>query len=129
MKLRTTVPSFITLILISLTLSVCACAQKTAVNSTTTSFAPVVKNDSIVTAKILSVQDGDGDLPWVLTIQIRTSQDVSGYPNYTASKIGQTVIVRCTEDASHLQTGEIITAHLRFEGDETRSFYFIWNIR
>lgn len=129
MKLRTAVPSFITLILISLALSVCGCAQKTAVYSTTTSFVPVVKNDSIVTAKIVSVQDGEGDLPWVLTIQLQASQEVSGYPNYTASKIGQNLIVRCMEDASHLQSGEIITAHLRFEGDENRSFYFIWNIR
>jgi hypothetical protein len=129
MKIRPKTLIFTGLILVLLSLTVCACAQQTAVSSTTTPFVPVVKNDSIVTAKIVSVQDGDGDLPWVLTIQLRSSQDVSGYANYTASKIGQTLIVRCMEDASRLQTGEIITAHLRFEGDETRSFYFIWNLR
>ena len=117
------------MILTLLALPVSACAQKTPVTGTTPAFVPVVKNDSIVTAKLISVQDGEGDLPWVLTVQLQASQDVTGYPNYTSGKIGQTLIVRCMEDSSHLQTGQVITAHLRFEGDETRSFYFIWNIR
>jgi hypothetical protein len=122
MKNRPKALIFIGLTLTFLTTPFSACSQKT-VTTSTAPFNPVVKNDSMVTAKIVEVQDGDGAIPWVLTIQLRTSQNVSGYPNYTTGKIGQTIVVRCME------TGQLITAHLRFEGDETSSFYFIWAIQ
>ena len=32
------------------------------------------------------------------------------------------------EDASSLKADQIITAHLRFEGDERGSLYYIWDI-
>ena len=128
MKNRPKALIFIGLTLTFLTTPFSACSQKT-VTTSTAPFNPVVKNDSMVTSKIVEVQDGDGAIPWVLTIQLRTSQNVSGYPNYTTGKIGQTIVVRCMEDASHLETGQLITAHLRFEGDETSSFYFIWAIQ
>ena len=105
-----------------------SCAQKTA--ETTASHPSVLAspNDSIVTAKIIRVQEGEGTLPWVLTITIQTSEDVPGYPNITRDEIGQQLLARTMEDASPLQEGQIITAHLRFEGDEHSSFYYIWEI-
>jgi hypothetical protein len=118
----------IALVLILPTLTFNSCVQKTV---TTTPFHPAVPaspNDSIVTAKIIRVLEGEGTLPWVLTITIQTSQDVPGYPNITADKIGQQLLVRTMENASSLKDGQIITAHLRVEGDERSSFYYIWDI-
>lgn len=89
---------------------------------------PASPNNSIVTARINRVQEGEGSLPWVLTIVIQTSRDVPGSPNITADKIGQQLLVRTMEDASSLQADQIITAHLRFEGDEQSSFYYIRDI-
>ena len=105
-----------------------SCAQKTAETTASHPSVPAAPNDSIVTAKIIRVQEGEGTLPWVLTIQIKTSKDVTGYPNITADKIGQQLLARAMEDASPLKEGQIITAHLRFEGDERSSFYYIWDI-
>ena len=67
-------------------------------------------------------------IPWVLTIEIQTSQDVQGYPNVTREKTGQELLVRPMENAAQLKTVQIITAHLRFEGDEKSSFYYIWDM-
>ena len=105
-----------------------SCAQKAVTATSSHPSLPAAPNDSIVTAKVIRVQEGDGTLPWVLTIIIQTSQDVPGYPNITADKIGQQLLVRTMEDASPLQADQIITAHLRFEGDERSSFYYIWDI-
>jgi hypothetical protein len=48
--------------------------------------------------------------------------------NITADKIGQQLLVRTMEDALSLKADQIITAHLRFEGDEQSSFYYIRDI-
>ena len=116
------------LVLILPTLTFNSCAQNTVTTIPSHPSVPAAPNDSIVTAKIIRVQEGEGTLPWVLTITIKTSQDVRGYPNITADKIGQQLLVRTMEDASPLKDGQIITAHLRFEGDEHSSFYYIWDI-
>ena len=105
-----------------------SCAQKTAETTASHPSVPASPNDSIVTARVIRVQEGEGTLPWVLTIIIHTSRDVPGYPNITADKTGQQLLVRTMEDASSLQADQIITAHLRFEGDEQSSFYYIWDI-
>jgi hypothetical protein len=105
-----------------------SCAQKAVTATSSHPSLPASPNDSIVTAKITRVQEGEGSLSWVLTIIIQTSRDVPGYPNITADQIGQQLLVRTMEDASPLKEGQIITAHLRFEGDEHSSFYYIWDI-
>ena len=108
--------------------TITACAQKTVTATSSHPSVPAVPNNSIITANVIRVQEGEGTLPWVLTIQIKTSKDVTGYPNITADKIGQQLLARAMEDASPLKEGQIITAHLRFEGDERSSFYYIWDI-
>ena len=118
----------IALVLISLSMIFNSCMQKTTETTAPYPSVPASPNDSIVTAKVIRVQEGDGTLPWVLTIIIQTSRDVPGYPNITADKIGQQLLVRTMEDASPLKADQIITAHLRFEGDEQSSFYYIWDI-
>ena len=105
-----------------------SCAPKTITTTPSHPAVPAAPNDSIVTAKIIKVQEGEGTLPWVLTITIQTSQDVPGYPNITCDEIGQQLLARTMEDASSLKASQIITAHLRFEGDERSSFYYIWDI-
>ena len=118
----------ITLVLILLTVMFNSCTQKAVKATSSHPSLPASPNDSIVTAKIIRVQEGEGTLPWVLTITIQTSQDVPGYPNITAGQIGQQLLARTMEEASPLKAGQIITAHLRFEGDEHSSFYYIWDI-
>jgi hypothetical protein len=105
-----------------------SCSQKTVTTIPSHPSVPASPNDSVVTAKVVRIQEGEGTLPWVLTIIIQTSRDVPGYPNITADKIGQQLLVRTMEDAASLKADQIITAHLRFEGDERSSFYYIWDI-
>ena len=105
-----------------------SCVQQPATTTPSHPSVPAAPNDSIVTAKIIRVQEGECTLPWVLTITIQTSPDVPGYPNITASQIGQQLLFRTMENASPLKESQIITAHLRFEGDERSSFYYIWDI-
>ena len=115
------------LFLILLTMMFNSCVQKTATATPYHPSVPAAPNDSIVTAKIIRVQESEGTLPWVLTIIIQTSQDVPGYPNITRDEIGKQLLVRTIEDALPLKEGQIIAAHLRFEGDERSSFYYIWD--
>jgi hypothetical protein len=122
MIVRTKLLFLIALVLILPTLTFNSCVQKTTKTTMSHPSVPASPNDSIVTAKVIRVQEGEGTLPWVLTITIQTSQDVPGYPNITADKIGQQLLARTMEDASPLKKGQIITAHLRFEGDEHSSF-------
>ena len=118
----------VALVLILLTMMLTSRSQKTVTTIPSHPSVPASPNDSIVTAKVIRVQEGDGTLLWVLTIIIQTSQDVPGYPNITADKTGHQLLVRTMEDASPLHVNQIITAHLRFEGDERSSFYYIWEI-
>ena len=128
MIIRTKLLFPIALVLILPTMMFTSCAQKIVVTTSSHPAVPASPNDSTVTARIIRVQEGEGTLPWVLTIIIQTSRDVPGFPNITADKIGQQLLVRTMEDASLLKEGQIITAHLRFEGDEHSSFYYIWDI-
>jgi hypothetical protein len=119
----------ITLVLFLLPGAVTSCAQKTTESTSSHPALPAVPNDSIVTAKVISVQEGEGAIPWVMTIEIRSSQNVPDYPNDTSDKPGQSLLVRTMDDVSQLKAGQIITAHVRFEGDEKSYFYYIWDIK
>jgi hypothetical protein len=105
-----------------------SCAQKTTSPTSSHPPVPAIPNNSIVTAKVINIQEGEGVIPWVLTIEIQTSQDVPGYPNDTREKIGQQLPVRTMDDVSRLKASQIITAQVRFEGDEKSCFYYIWDI-
>jgi hypothetical protein len=130
MKIRHSAWVFVPPAIILTILVTAACSDKTAVTviSSAQPEMPAVPNDSIVTAKIINIQTGDGAIPWVLTVNLLTSQDVPGMSNVTAAQIGQQLIVRTMDDISGLKIGQIINAHLRFEGDEKSSFYYIWDM-
>ena len=80
-------------------------------------------NDSIVTAKVKSINQVSGDYPWELTIEIEQSQGVPGKVNGTADKIGQQIKV-LTKDISSVKVDQIITAHVTFQGDERGGVYY-----
>jgi hypothetical protein len=107
---------------------VTSCAHQMTVTSSSHPPLPAVPNNSLVTAKVINIQEDGGVIPWVLTIEIQTSQDITGYPNETSDKIGQQLPVRTMDDESKLKAGQTITANVRFEGDEQSYFYYIWNI-
>ena len=90
---------------------------------------PAAPNDSIVTGKVIDVQSPRGDIPWEITIEVQSSEDVPGYANGTRQKIGQQISVRTEEDAAGLEVGQVITAHVRLEGDERTRFYHARDIR
>ena len=118
----------ITLGLILLLGAITSCIQKTTEITSSHPALPAVPNNSTVTAKVINVQEGEGVIPWVLTIEILSSQNVPDYPNDTSDKVGQQLLVRTMDNVSQLKAGQIITANLRFEGDEQSYFYYIWNI-
>jgi hypothetical protein len=128
MKIRTGVLIFITSVLVLLSFGVASCAAKTGEATQSHPAVPAVPNNSIVTAKVINVQEGEGVIPWVLTIEIQTSQDVTGYPNDTREKIGQQLLVRTMDNVAQLKINQIVTADVRFEGDEQSCFYYIWDI-
>ena len=72
----------VALVLFLLAVMFNSCAQKTAETTASHPSVPASPNDSEVTAKVIRVQEGEGTLPWVLTIVIQTSQDVPGYPKH-----------------------------------------------
>ena len=90
---------------------------------------PAAPNDSIVTAKVIAIQSPNNNTAWEITIEVDDSQDVPGYLNATRQKIGQQMAVQTDEDVSRLKVGEVITAHVRLEGDERTRFYYAWDIR
>ena len=90
---------------------------------------PAAPNDSIVIAKVIALQGPNNNTQWELTIEVEDSQDVPGYLNATRQKIGQQMVVRTDEEVSRLKGGEIITAHVRLEGDERIRFYYAWDIQ
>ena len=59
-----------------------------------------------------------GNFPWELVIEIKSSEDVPGFGNFTKERVGETISVRTQEDISQLEKGQIITAHVRLQGDE-----------
>lgn len=82
------------------------------------SGVPAAPNDSIVTAKVIDVIATTGNFPWELVIEIQSSEDVPGFGNFTKERVGETISVRTQEDISQLEKGQIITAHVRLQGDE-----------
>ena len=82
------------------------------------SSVPAAPNDSIVTAKVIDVMATTDDFPWELVIQIQSSEDVPGFGNFTKERVGETISVRTQEDLSQLEKGQLITAHVRLQGDE-----------
>jgi len=82
------------------------------------SGVPAAPNDSIVTAKVIDVIAATGNFPWELVIEIKSSQDVPGFGNFSKERVGETISVRTQEDISQLDKGQIITAHVRLQGDE-----------
>ena len=90
---------------------------------------PAAPNDSIVTAEVITIKRLTDNMVWELIIEVEDSQDVPGYLNATRQKIGQQMAVRSDEDVSRLKVGQVITAHVRLEGDERTRFYYAWDIQ
>ncbi len=91
-------------------------------------MVPVVPNESIVTARIIAVNSLDGPLPWELVIEIINAEDVAGLQNLLKDKTGQTIAVRTEEDMEQFSKNAVITAHVKYEGDERSRLYFAYGI-
>jgi hypothetical protein len=86
-------------------------------------------NDSIVTAKVISIDPVPGSYPWQLTIQIEQSLDVPGFVNRTSDKIGQQITALTNENLSAIKAGQKITAHVKFQADEKGGTYYASGIK
>ena len=89
---------------------------------------PAVPNDSIVTAEVIGITQVSNGFSWQISIRLLDSQDVAGYPNLTKSRVGEEILALTKEDASWLQVGQTITAHLELRGDEHGIIFRTWNI-
>jgi PBP1b-binding outer membrane lipoprotein LpoB len=94
----------------------------------TVPVVPVVPNDSIVTAQILSFEPLGGTFPWQIELRLIDSQDVSGYVNMTKVRIGQALLAKTKENMAVYGRGDTITGHLKFQGDERGAFFFLSDI-
>lgn len=84
---------------------------------------PVVPNESIVTARIIAVNNVGGALPWELVIEIVSVEDVPGYQNLLANRKGETIAVLSEENMEGFSREAVIKARICYEGDERTRYY------
>jgi len=89
---------------------------------------PATPNESIVVGKVIAIRSLPGNMLCEITIEVQSSQDVPGYPNVIKEKIGQQISVQTEENSAQLKAGQVITAHIKLEGDERSKFYYAWDI-
>jgi len=89
---------------------------------------PVVPNDSIIVAQILSIKPLADVFPWQVELRLTDSQDVPGYVNMTRVKVGQTLLTKTQENMAAYGKGDTITGHLSLKGDERGTFFYLSNI-
>ena len=89
---------------------------------------PVVLNNSIVIAQIISIKPLTNVFPWEVELHLRDSQDVPGYVNLTKERVGQTLTARTREDMAPYQAGDSITGNLSLAGDEKGTFFHLSNV-
>jgi hypothetical protein len=73
-------------------------------------------NNSKVKGKIIGVKRNSQT---VVSLEITSSDDVDGLPNFTKSRVGTTIEVKYDkENANHLQKGAILQSYIEYLGDE-----------
>ena len=112
-------PIAVSITLVAVLFLVGACTSSTT--TSTASFKPgdgaVVNSDSIVTAKIQTMQKQSTDYSWELDILIQSSIDVGNLPNPTKTSIGNTITVVTDQDMSGFKVGDNITGRVKYGGD------------
>jgi len=97
---------------------------------------PVAPNDSIVTGLVLEYAILNSKLEGIepeqvlhaLRIEVLSSEDVPGMPNFTKRAIGEIIRVYSKEWLSPYLFGKTIKANVQLVGDERGSRYWIRNI-
>lgn len=91
---------------------------------------PVAPNDSLVTAKVLdsAIETVSGQTLYTLIIEVSSSEDVAGMPNFTKDKVGQSIKVYSKLEFPADLVGKTITANVSLVGDERGGKYWIANI-
>lgn len=97
---------------------------------------PVAPNDSIVTGKVLEYAILNSKLEDIepeqvlhaLRIEVLSSEDVPGMPNFTKRAIGEIIRVYSKEWLSPYLFGKTIKANVQLVGDERGGKYWIRNI-
>lgn len=102
----------------------CLCSFGRANGSATA--VPIVPNDSLVIARVLTVREDAPDTRpmWNLELLILASRDVEGLPNFTRDRVGQVIWTQTYENAGQLQTPSLISAHVELRGDEHGSAFW-----
>ena len=103
--------------------AVAAGCSSTATTTTTTSPAPggagggaLVRNDSIVTVKIVSLTPRNNGIT-DLSVTVLSTQNVDDLVNPVADKVGQTIDVWTDEDVSALKAGDTVNGRIQYAGD------------
>jgi len=89
---------------------------------------PVVPNDSIVIAQIISIRPLAGIFLWQVELDLLNSLDIQGYTNMTKANTGQALIARTRENMDVYEIGDKINGHLSVKGDESGTFYYLSEI-
>ena len=110
----------------TLLLMLAGCVEDEVVNLDTTGPGRIqaAPNDSVIYGEVVAVYKVEGDYPFIIDVKVTKSHSVSGFPNRTSDKVGDTITVKTVEDASKLDVGERITANVRATGDETTAMVF-----
>jgi len=106
-----------------LVLSAIACKSKpttTTITATTTANpigGALVNSDSIVTAKIQTIQKQITGYPCAVDVLIQSSVDVDSLVNPTKDSIGKVITVKTDQDMTSFKTGDVVTAKVKYTGD------------
>src|SRR5690349_11154061 len=87
---------------------------------------PAAPNESIVRGKVLSVQPAPGGVGTVWDVELTQVEDVGKLANLARSRVGQTLSIYIHPDLKvEIETGDLIEAHVFFEGDERGGVFFL----
>jgi hypothetical protein len=104
-----------------LILGAAACKSRTPTTATTTTSSPIggalVNSDSIVTAKIQTIQKQTTGYPWTVNVLIQSSVDVDSLVNPTKDSVGKVITVKTDQDMTSFKTGDVVTAKVKYTGD------------
>ena len=108
---------------IILVIGVAACKSKITTTTTTptTITSPIggalVNSDSIVTAKIQTIQKQTTGYPWTIDVLIQSSVDVDNLVNPTKDSVGKVITVKTDQDMTSFKTGDVVIAKVKYTGD------------
>jgi len=77
----------------------------------------VINSNSLITGEIKAIRQESSGYPWEVDLLVLSSQNMDNLPNPTADKVGQVITTRTDQDLSTFQTGQKVSANVKYVGD------------